>query len=1043
MAKSLTKSERVSILNEIFSDFGIPVTPKSALDTIIQEEFGPGKRSQITKLLSELEQNSDATTLAMCIGQELKKGTNDKQILAVSNVLSERLPGILEIIDTRKSVHKRALLLAELIAHFKTKLPKNFETERLHRMLEAAHKNLRQNLDARIIGNVVENAGVFCDIKELKRFGKVLHSCTPALIALDQKDFPLEQKINLSVVALRSLSSELRDSNMQKAASLIENVHWLAKVALPNLNDKATVEQALHSLGISLGTVSTKLLLAKSAEFGISQREMIQIIYSSSPANNIPTQDLELIDKTLQNQQHAAICGFLAKMARESKLPELEKISIAGICLASMRQTYFELKTNNSNAANFSEAMGTILLGAGSIAENETLIHLGQSILSGVSVYAGAMAVPGGAIVAVPLAVCSVMGKLFLDVPKNNPEKDNLNDALNGILNQIVLLQQQMRYEFAGVYNLLNRQHAEVMQALDMGFNNLTRVIRFNNWQVLSLMRLSDQKLMSIQNQINQEFSDLYLEYVHDPLEEVDYVAKYGGLDTPKLQISKHKLAMWLLYKSKHPKVNGANFAIDNLAALLVKISNGDQCLSLINRYINIIFAKDYPQDLPHIPTWLQAAHAYALIPANTRRSHFGVDELAVVADIVAIGKNMDSFIERLSIDQDMWQKLQEQLIQKHQELNARWCGLKMQMQQDYVQAINFQKKSISNTAWIADAAPMSLQLEQFTPISIDVSEIWHEEIAKHIPIEFYMAVKYGLGSWQINYVVEKEVNTFADLHINYGNNILPDHSRDVLFRIDVSFKPHDAPLQLLCSTYVAYDLHDASKRYEQYYSRKFKLRHNQYDWISIDGKANQVYGHGNTSTNKTINKDVLALVYKEWLMSAVPINDEQTLARVKQNPLFFRQNSQILAQSEATIVYEDQVMQQQLQLHTKICELMLQKRVEYANILQEDPVLRECIYKIDLFNTIAAVYMHLLNMPYAVDKKSERFKEILGSLQQPESLNLDLLMQLDTLFSVVPINFHIDAEYGQSEFMQKLHAAITRLELLRSNLKIQRLTIS
>ncbi|HSX20822.1 MAG TPA: hypothetical protein VLG38_06865, partial [Gammaproteobacteria bacterium] len=858
MIATLSVEQRIAALQAIFADFGIPILPNSSLDLAIRAEFGRGKRSKLTQLLTDLHQESDAGKLAMCIGAELEKGTKDPQILAVANVLQQRLPALLAIVDVRQSTVKREQLLAQLLEHFTAKIPPGAESDRTLRMLSAAQKNLLINLQVQAAGQVAEQAGIFCNLSELKRFGKILQMVTPALLVLDQPDYPVEQKVNHCVNALRCLSIELRSTKLASGANILDNIHWLAKVALPEISDKATVEQALQKLGISVGLTSTQILQAKAAKTGLTAKEIVQIIYASAPAAALLSTDQELLDRTQENQQYAAICGFLAKIAQDVQQPELAKISIAGICMASMRQTFYELKTRNLAAANFSESLGTILVGVGAITHNDMLAHVGSSILAGVSTYAGIMAVPGGAAIAIPLAVCSVLGKLFLEPPKeNNGSTVNVNDALCSILNEVLALQMQMRHEFADLYKELAQQHSGVLIAIDHAYSTLASLMRYNNAQILSTMRVFDQRLQDIQIQITQEFTDLYLEYVHDPLEEVDYVTRYGAIDTANVQDSKHKLAMWLLYKSKHPKVNGRSFSAEQLPLLAAKLQDSDACLSLINRYVNTNFAQDLPEDIPHIPTWLQAAHAYALISATHPANLADIDEEQFLQDVLVIGNKTTKFVEDLAANPELWQRLTQAVQQTSAQLQARWALLQLQVKPAYLQDLS-KLVTTEKSTWIAHPAAQHLQLEPFTPRNVDVSHLWHNHLQQHIPAEFLSAAEHGLGSLQISYAVEKSVNTFADLHIPYGHQ-LPDYARDVLFRIDVHFKPPTSEHpQLLTSTWLAYDLCDATQRFEQYYQRKFKygLRHTKYHWISLDGLANQVEGHGNTNTQKLIDHD-------------------------------------------------------------------------------------------------------------------------------------------------------------------------------------------
>lgn len=528
-ANTMSIAERIKTLKNIFNDFGIKVADNSSLDLAIHAEFGRGKRSNLNKIMQEFKQDSDAGTLATCIGAELSKNTNDPQLINIGNILQQRIPSILHIVDIRQQTAKRELLLAQLLDHFEKKLPVNDQTDRLLRMLHAAKNNLHSTLEVQGMGKVIECSGIACNFNELATYGKMLQLITPALVAIDQEDVPLEQKINHCVNALRGLGYGLRVSELHLAADIVDNIHSLAKVSLPKLVDKANIEQGLHTLGISLGNTSTKTIIAKAQQAGLTTQEITQIIYASAPSTRLEQKDIELLEYMQQNQQYAAICGYIAQLARDVKQPKLEKIAIAGICLASLRQTYCELKTNNLNAANFSESLGTILTGLGVITKNSTMQYLGKSILGGVKTYAGIMAVPGGASIAVPLAVCSVLGKMLLTPDKKQPlPVENPNAGLCKILEEVVLVQKENRQHLAKIHCLLQQQYKDLILAMELGFSNLEVLVKHNNTQTLQAIQNLDSKLDFLQYSLSREFSDLYLEYVRDPLEAIDFADKYG-----------------------------------------------------------------------------------------------------------------------------------------------------------------------------------------------------------------------------------------------------------------------------------------------------------------------------------------------------------------------------------------------------------------------------------------------------------------------------------------------------------------------------------
>lgn len=1043
---SMSLEAKMAVVKNIFNDFGIPVPPYSTLDKLITAEFVDAENSKIIPLLSELTEQSNVTDLAIDLGNLIKEDSNDLQIIATGNALEQHTEDLLALADTANNIDRRTQILANLLEHFMQKIPFCPETDRLLRMLKATHKNLICSLEAKIVANVAENIAEVYNFKDLKRFCGIVKNVMPALIALEQDDYPLEQKINLTMLALRSLAYDLRDKRIQKHVRQIENIFCLAKVALPHLGDKATIESSLQHLGISLGFFATKGLIENGEKYGLTKTEMIQIVYAGKPSHSLPAQDLELLNGTLQNQRYAAICGFLSRIAVDADLPTLQKVCIAGICLASMRQTFYELKTNNLHPGNFSESLGTILIGVGCISNNHALTHIGNSILAGAQTYAGVLAVPGGAAIAIPLAICAVLGKMFLETSKTTQTEVDVPDALNTIMHQILLLHKQMRFEFANMYKLLYAQHEQLMHTIDQGFNNLGNLIQYHHAHVNKEIRNVDQSIKALQWQITEEFKDLYLKYVQDPLEEVEYALNYGSNMTEVLKQSKHNLGLWLWRKAANEKVTRVNCNLEQLPILCSKAGESDAYLNPINRYVNEIYAQNLPLDIPHIPTWLKAAHAYVAISAAYPALQ-EENEVKLLADIIAIGQKTLNFVQVLANNKQLWQQIAQSKNDIHMQLSSRWVMLKQQIEEEFLQTIqDILEIKTPQSAWLAQTGSSYEQLEAFTPIAVDISELWHTQIKKHLPREFYAAVAKGLGSWHITYHIDKGTNTFADLHIPYGDTLLPNHARDVIFRIAVGFKEAgNSKPHLLLNTWVAYDLRTAKLRMEEYYLNKFKygLRHKNYNWISLDGMSNQVTGHTNTATHKLVDPDKLALVYQNWLAKAIPINEPVIMQRLQENPLFAAEKGNLLANQECCEVYTEQIMELKERLGAKLHLFMQQRRCEYANILAEDLILRKCLEKLDLYYTIVAVYMRLLNIPFKKHDNILRFNNIIALLQQPDTLNVDVISQLDALFTEEFVLEPPTDQYLYGEFYQKMQAALASLSVLQTQVQVERLTIN
>lgn len=526
----LSVQERIALLKSIFNDFGMPVITNSTLDQAIHAEFGRGKRSKLTILLNDLQSEPDCIKLAKCIGEELVHNTQDPELLRVGGIFQEHLPKLLQVIDIKQTTAKRELLLAELLDYFKEKIPQNAGTERLHRMLIAAQINLHASAQLQNLSANVSNLGSFLDVHELKACGNVLKNVMPALIMLDQPDVLLEQKVNYCLRALQSLSLEFKNQKLSLAADILQDINWLAKVTLSDTLEPATVEQALQNLGITMGNASIQLIHRKAQRSGLTDQEIAKIIYTGALSEHLSLTDGDLLRRTQENQQYAAICAYIAKLAQDIKQPNLSKIGIIGISLASMRQIFYEFTTHNVCAENFSEALGNILLGAGTVTNNALLSYVGSSIINGVKTYTGLMAVPGGAAIAVPLAVCSSLTSLFLVTgPRKAPEeKFNANQVMFKLLEQVLLMQQNMRQHFAALYEKLQIDQQHLLMVLDNSFNSLAKLLRENTLQVLTDLKKIDHKLHGLQYEMHKEFADLYLEDIFNPLTEIDFAVKYG-----------------------------------------------------------------------------------------------------------------------------------------------------------------------------------------------------------------------------------------------------------------------------------------------------------------------------------------------------------------------------------------------------------------------------------------------------------------------------------------------------------------------------------
>ncbi len=1050
---SMSVEQRIAALQNIFADFGITVPANSILDQAIRTEFGRGKRSKLTPLLMSLQHDSDAGLLAMCIGGELIKQANDPHLIAVGRVLLERMPSLLNIIDMRQQTQKRELLLSQLLDHFSGKLPVTPQTDRMLRMLHAARNQLQTNLQLSAMSKVVEYAGNACNMQELQRFGKILQGITPALVALEYPDYSGEQKVNYCVHALRVIANELRLSHLQSAADIIDHVHWLAKVTLPELADKATVEQALQNLGISIGTITGINLRAKARALGLEEKEIIQIIYAGKSAEKLDSKDQELLAHTHENQQYAAFAGYLGKLGADFSVSQLEQIGVVGQCLAALRQTYYELKTDNLGATNFTETLGVLVSGLGALTHNSTLTHVGNCILTGVQTYVGMMAVPGGAAIAVPLAVCSVLSKMFLsESDKNNaPNVPSVQSYLHSMLGQLIMLQQEMRQQFAHLYIQLQDMHGKTIQVIDQGFADLTQVLQLNAMQNYHMLHRLDCKANQLQYRMSKEFADLYMEYIRDPIEEIDFATKYGWQDIGKMQQNKHKLAMWLLYKSKHPKVNGSEMlttAMPEQAAYLLQVlaqmQDEDSTLCLLNRYLNLTLQANLPEDLPHLPTWLQAAQLYVLLAANGATSGEVNDEAASttevqkIADIIAIGARVLAYLRALAANTALWHKLQRAMQREATLLIARWQGVQPLKRCNFLCNINaLPNLTFALPQVLANAVPQTEQLEAFTPINVDVTEIWRKHLQYYVAKDFTVYSEFALGSLCCTFCVDPAVNNFHTIHMPFGAPALPDAARCVIFRIDVHFKSTamEQPMPLL-SAWFAYDLATPARRFNEYYNLKFKygLRHTDYNWIALNGMSNQVNGYADTVTKKLIDYDRLAVVYQEWLGKALPVNATAVAGFVQQNSAFAQQYRAMLDRQDFVELHAGNINLLSAALQTQLRQEVLQQRISFAVTLQQDQQLLTALNRLEAFYNVLVIFSKLLNIAIPAGKLATKFTEVLQAMRLPSNLEKDFVAQLQVLFTIEPPLLDPKEHYLHSDVYLKLRAALTQLQLLRTS---------
>lgn len=509
---------------------------------------------------------------------------------------------------------------------------------------------------------------------------------------------------------------------------------------------------------------------------------------------------------------------------------------------------------------------------------------------------------------------------------------------------------------------------------------------------------------------------------------------------------------MWLLYKAKHPKVNGCSLITQqsqnsdfatNLAFLLNETQEQDAILSLVNRYLNLFFDQNLPEDLPHIPSWLLAAQAYSWLVANANSTEL-VNETEVLQDIVNVGEIILEYIESLAKNQDLQVLLNCDLQRTFSALNERlqvllsadqFCWGKLQE--------TYAKLRLEPKRWLADSA--NEQLEYFSPMTVDVTELFNQHILPHISDELIAAHHYGLGKLQIQFSIDAHTNTFMDLHTPYSDNLLPDYARDVIFKIETYFKATNTDAHyLLATSWFAHDLRTAANRFEDYYNGKFKfkLKHKRYHWISLDGRANQVEGHPNTLTHKLIDHERLADIYSKWLGKVKPANDPELQQRLLQN-YKFKQTALLLSETNSCTVLETQQAEFLRNVLSKeIPSLLLRQRQAMILELQRDADLRSITVKIEALYSVLSVFGYLLNEPFVVGKISKDFNDFWFAMSSDSNLELDAMQQLKEL--LMPKDFLLvnPQAYQQGELYKRVQAALAGLRILHNELTISRLRI-
>ena len=1035
----MSVADRIAAIKTIFNDFGIQVPDNSVLDQTIHAEFGRGKRSNLNNILLEINHSTEAATLAICIGTALHKYAGEPEIDQISLIMCEHLPAALQIFDLRQQTTKRIELLEQFLLHFEAKLPPD---NRLVSMLQSSRAQLRDLIQVEALAAVLENLGIIAEVQELSSCGRILKVISPALVALDNAEISSEQKINLTVRALALMGHELNNTNLIRAASIIDTLHCLAKVCLVLSPELPTIEQALQNLDLSLGTVTIMNLRNKARALGLTDTELSQVLYSTKECSGLAAPDQELLAATKENKQYAAACGLVTKLGQDIGCSALERVGVAGICLVSMRQTFCEIKANSLNAANFSESLGLIVSGVGTLTQNKTAVKLGAGIIEGVRTYAGIAAIPGGSIVAIPLAICGVLSKLLLGSKSRKSRKNCVTTevVLQHLLGQVQQLQLEMRKQFAGLYELAHIHHQQLLNTMQQGFTRLASYTQAQTMQSTLAIKTLERNLDFMHSDLSKKFSDLYLEYVYNPIEEINFFSEYKHADGAKLRDNKLKLSMWLLFKSKNSKANGrdliANFEghaqmSSCVRNALTKTADYDSVLGMVNHYVNLEFARSLPEDLPHIPTWILAADQYILL-LSTYSEHLDLktSEPKILDDIIKVGEQLLTFAQQLASTDSVLaiivktlesQYAQAQLLVKQILATSNSsCLLGIE------QLLAVYKPLGPATPMLAESAPLSEQLENFTPFSLDLSAAWYLYILEHVPAHVRMAVDFELGDLSLKFAIAKEFNNFATAPTTDEDNLLTDQARYVLYKIDLHFTLREnAQRTLILSAWFAYDLYSADKRRTEYCRPKYLTP------VSSGSRRRIGLNHAPVHISRPVNLDRLAKVYQDWWPQALPINTPEILARLKNHAKFYSKCQRMLDRGLCVDLKFGTTLLLQIQLQIQVQNIMLSQRQQIARGLQASKTLETLLEKIDTYCAVLIVFKQILNMPVSPNNLSKKLQDLVALMAQGTAINQDLDLKLRELLDSSAIALSSSLNYKDGPFYQKINYTLSQLHLL------------
>lgn len=1046
----LSVEQRVQLLHDVFNNFGISVAPNSELALAIQTEFGRGKRSKLNELLPRLQQDTDAAHLASCIGAHICKNFVDQpEWYSMGIELQERIPALLRIVDIRQDLQQRIALLSAIVDHFHTKIAAHANTDgsttaaTLLRALEATRANLAAYVHSAAIGHVVHNLGIALNTAELTKFGTILHTVMPTLLSLHDLNATIEQKSQYVARSLAVLGEQLHNLHLQTASKIVHNGFLVYKVLTTEQHDVPTYEAILQELDVSCGDSTIQQLTHKAHELGLSDQELQQVLYHMTNVEQLPVATACLLTNTRNHQRYAAACSLVARIAQDLNFLPLQKTAVAGLCLVSLKQAWLEMQQNNFHAVNFSEACGSIVSNVGIITNNSNLQKFGAAINAGVKTYNAVAATTGNMTIAIPLALCTALGKILLHKKsRQQMTKPTAENQLQKILLDFVKVQTELRQQFVSLQKTIIHQHYELLSMLDSSMQVLQQFIANSHDKVLYALENIQDKMLDYKVMISQEFAELHMQGLYQPLQTLEFLYAYDNANLAQINMCRQKLLVWIMCESKQPKINGAQlFSVEwtnsqKSKQIISLLSNNTDYLSLLvalNKYSNDLYNLALDEDLPHIPAWIKAVEKYLCVMQNFDELNLLADEHTLLNDMLLMANKIYQSVNELcnntTVLKCIYVDLQAQLASAKQ-----YCMRLLELLPKNILApISAQQSDArldcpQNTI----ATLHNVQLEKFNQFCVDVRTYAEQYLLPAIPSEFLLLCKYQQAKIHYKFAVDAQYNQFHEVIMNNGNFMLPDESRDVLFRIELYFTLPNQNEHLLALCWLSYDLQTTANRFTQYYQKKHaRLSHPNYAWVSMDGTAVCVERHPITTTIKPVNFAAVTTVYNTWFSQAVPINRPEIFARLSQKPHFYAAYKPLFVANRCYHLQLDTIASLQPSVVQALHDYIWQQRSNLASTLRADQFLQELLLdvhaKILLFRAYHA--LHQTQTDINADVRGG-LAQLITNLQTPAQLQIDLAAELQAVFNPLLPDPSLFSEQT-SRLPEVIHSIMQRLDLL------------